>query len=235
MSQLGSLSLSDGLTTTVFVTSARYTDPTEGPVILHFAVPASSQGVTVKQDWQALGMRSVGSQNIFMEDVFVPDSAITLTRKAGHWHPVWSAMLGIALPLTMSVYVSVAEAAFEKARAQAMNMTHSSVAYSLGEMSNTLTTAQLALGDMIRLANNYRFVPSVALANNMLTRKTIVSNAVLATTEHALELTGGLGVYTFSSLERFVRDSRAAQFQLLPEKQQQLFTGRLALGLEPVV
>ena len=35
-------------------------------------------------------------------------------------------------------------------------------------------------------------------------------------------------------LERLVRDSFAAQFHPLPENMQQLFTGRLALGLDPI-
>ncbi len=52
--------------------------------------------------------------------------------------------------------------------------------------------------------------------------------------EKALELAGGIGFYRGFGLERLLRDGHAAQFHPLPEKQQHLFTGRLALGLEPI-
>jgi acyl-CoA dehydrogenase len=223
----------------IFVSSARYDDPEEGPLVLHFGVPATSEGVRIEDDWDVFGMRGTGSESIVMEDVFVPDSAIALKRKQGVWHPVWGVVLMVAMPLIMAVYVGVAEAAFEKAKGQALKKitlqkNDPSIPYLLGEMSNLMTTAQLAVKDMISLANNYDFEPTLENANATLIRKTIATNALMATGEKALELAGGIGFYRGFGLERLVRDMHAAQFHPLPEKQQQLFTGRVALGLEPV-
>ena len=52
--------------------------------------------------------------------------------------------------------------------------------------------------------------------------------------EKAVETAGGAGFYTKLGLERRLRDVHGVQFHPLPEKRQQLFTGRLALGLEPI-
>src|SRR3546814_12872131 len=101
-------------------------------------------------------------------------------------------------------------------------------------MGNLLTTAELAVADMIRLANDFDFTPSVALACQVLTRKTIAAKAVIATAEKALEVTGGAGIYRKLGLERLLRAVHGVQFHPLPEKRQLLFTGRVALGLDPV-
>lgn len=218
----------------IFVSSARYDDPEEGPLVLHFGVPRASEGVRIDEDWDVLGMRGTGSKTIVMEDVFVPDGAVVLRRKQGVWHPVWSVVLTVAMPLIMAVYLGTAEAAFDRATEQAHRKTDPSIPYLLGELNNLLTTAQLAVRDMIARANNYDFEPTVDNANAILIRKTIATGALIATGEKALELAGGVGFYRSFGLERLVRDIHAAQFHPLPEKQQHLFTGRVALGLEPV-
>lgn len=223
----------------IIVSSARYEDPEEGPLVLHFGVPAASEGVRAEKDWDVLGMRGTGSESIVMENVFVPDSAVVLKRKQGVWHPVWGVVLGVAMPLIMSVYIGTAEAAFERAKQQALKKVDAqkndpSILYLLGEMSNLLTTAQLALRDMIAHSNDYAFEPTVENANAILIRKTVATNAIIATSEKALELAGGVGFYRSFGLKRLLRDVHAAQFHPLPEKQRHLFTGRIALGLEPV-
>jgi acyl-CoA dehydrogenase len=68
----------------------------------------------------------------------------------------------------------------------------------------------------------------------VLTRKTIAANAVIATAEKAMEVAGGAGMFRKLGIERLLRDAHGAQFHPLPEKRQQLFTGRLAMGLDPI-
>jgi acyl-CoA dehydrogenase len=106
--------------------------------------------------------------------------------------------------------------------------------YLIGEMENLLTTAQLARDDMVRIANDLDIAPTQETANAILIRKTIAANHVIAATEKALEASGGAGFFRKTGLERLLRDVHGAQFHPLPEKRQQLFTGRLAMGLEPV-
>jgi alkylation response protein AidB-like acyl-CoA dehydrogenase len=71
-------------------------------------------------------------------------------------------------------------------------------------------------------------------ANRSLIRKTIVSEAIKRTADKALEATGGSGYFRASGLERMLRDVQAAQFHPMHAKKQHRFTGRLAMGLDPV-
>jgi acyl-CoA dehydrogenase len=93
---------------------------------------------------------------------------------------------------------------------------------------------QLAADDMVRLANDFDVTMGLDVTSPMLVRKTIVAEGVLATVEKALEVAGGAGFYRKAGLERLLRDAHGAQFHPLPAKRQQRFTGRIALGLDPI-
>lgn len=219
----------------VIVTSAAYDDPAEGPQVLHFPVPLNADGVAFMNDWQTMGMRATGSQTVKFDNVFVPEAAIALKRPRGGFHPAFSVILTVAMPLIMSAYLGAAEAATEIARKRAGKRKYDVILQlQLGELETLLTTAQIARDDMVRLANGFDFSPSVELANQVLIRKTICAKNVIAAGEKALEATGGAGFFRKLGLERLLRDLHGAQFHPLAEKRQQLFSGRLALGLEPV-
>ena len=40
--------------------------------MLHFPVPLDAEGVTVGEDWRAMGMRGTGSHTVVLKEVFVP-------------------------------------------------------------------------------------------------------------------------------------------------------------------
>lgn len=219
----------------MLMTSAPFEDPKEGWQVLHFAVPFSAPGVSLANDWQTLGMRATGSQTIILENVFVPDDAIALRRPRGKFHPAWNVILTVAMPLIMSVYTGVAEAAADIATELARKRQNDPVLpYLLGELVNELTRVQLAADDMVRLANDFDVTMGLDVTSPMLVRKTIVAEGVLATVEKALEVAGGAGFYRKAGLERLLRDAHGAQFHPLPAKRQQRFTGRIALGLDPI-
>ena len=219
----------------MLMTSAPFEDPKEGWQVLHFAVPFSAPGVSLANDWQTLGMRATGSQTIILENVFVPDDAMALRRPRGKFHPAWNVILTVAMPLIMSVYTGVAEAAADIATELARKRQNDPVLpYLLGELVNELTRVQLAADDMVRLANDFDVTMGLDVTSPMLVRKTIVAEGVLATVEKALEVAGGAGFYRKAGLERLLRDAHGAQFHPLPAKRQQRFTGRIALGLDPI-
>ena len=136
------------------------------------------------------------------------------------------------MPMIVSCYVGLAESAADLALASAEGKPH--LASVAGEMKNELATAQLAVEDMIRIADNYAFEPGSENTNAILTRKSIAARAVKTSVEFAASITGGPGFFRSHPFERIVRDIRAIQFHPLPEKHQQLFSGRIALGLDPL-
>jgi alkylation response protein AidB-like acyl-CoA dehydrogenase len=219
----------------MLVTSAVYDDPQDGPTVLQFAAPMHQPGVTVLDNWRTMGMRGTGSHDVVLENVFVPESAVSMRRPRGKWHPFFAVVATVALPLVMSVYLGVAEAACTLAVAAAKKRLGDPHApYLLGEMENALVTAEMAVQGMIDLCAGYGFEVSTQTANAVLVRKTIAANACVQAVEKALEVTGGGGFFRSMGLERLLRDVHAGRFHPLQEKRQHLFTGRVALGLDPV-
>lgn len=217
------------------VTSGRFDDPAAGPQVLHFPVSLRADGVRIDRVWQTMGMRGTGSHTVILENVFVPEQAISLRRTRGAYHPVWDVILTVALPLICAAYVGVAEGAAEIVRSSAARKGDDGVGPLLvGEMINDLTMAQIALDSMIGNASDLEFEPDIERANRALVRKTLVAEAVIRMGEKALEATGGGGYFRAMGLERLLRDIHGAQFHPLPAKKQHRFTGRLAIGLDPV-
>jgi alkylation response protein AidB-like acyl-CoA dehydrogenase len=135
----------------------------------------------------------------------------------------------------MAVYVGVAEAAYELALKQTMKKRlEPHIPYLIGEMTNALTTAQMAVQGMFDTAANYTFPPVDETANAIFIRKTIAARAAILTVDKAMEVVGGAAFFRSLGLERLFRDVQGGLYHPLHEKRQQLFTGRLALGLDPV-
>jgi len=217
----------------VFVTSVRRADP-QGTEVLHFSAPFSSKGVKIVETWNALGMRGTGSHDVLLENLFVPEESIIARRPAGIWHPMWNVIIPTALPLITSAYVGLAEAASELA-ISAAKYRQAELAPVVGEMTNVLTTAQVVLDDMVRINDNHRFTPTMDVSDAILARKAIAAEAVKRVVELAAELVGGPGFIQGHPMERMVRDVRAMHFHPLPVRRQQLLSGRVALGYDPVV
>ena len=219
----------------LLVTSCAYDDPKEGPQVIHFPLPTKSEGVTVNQDWKAMGMRGTGSGSVVIKDAFVPEAAISVRRPRAKYHGVWNVILVCAMPLIMAAYLGTAEAAVERALAEGKKKPHAAMPQLFGELENLLTSARLGYESMMALANDLDFEASNELTSKILVRKTLVANACIATCAKAMEAVGGSSFQRAAGIEGLLRDVYGAQFHPLPERKQQDFTGRLALGLDPIV
>lgn len=214
----------------VAVTSAPFSSSEEMQV-LHFQVPFNTNGVSVLDDWDVLGMRGTGSQTIVFDKVFIPDSAIALTRSQSGFHPVWSIVLTVAMPLIMSVYVGIAEKAMEiaisKGKKYPRNQNH--ITYIIGKLNNILLSAQTQWKAMHILTNNFDFAPNEDTTIKMLSLKTNVAEATKTTVAEAMEAIGGQSFYKKNELERLFRDVQASAFHPLPKWDQYAFTGERLL------
>jgi acyl-CoA dehydrogenase len=219
---------------TILVTSIRWDDAPDGPQVIHCAVPFAADGVRIEKTWDTLGMRATGSHTVVLDDVFVSDAAVSLIRPADRWHPVWNVVMGAALPLIMSAYLGVADEAVAAATAAAAGRTEPHVHQLVGELVNAHTTAQDVVAAMYTDSADLRFTNTDDLAARMLSRKAVAADATIATTRLALEIAGGSGYARGSDIERCLRDAHATLFHPLPRARQTQFTGRVALGLDPV-
>ncbi|MFY0652202.1 MAG: acyl-CoA/acyl-ACP dehydrogenase [Cyclobacteriaceae bacterium] len=213
------------------VTSAPFNHETEGDQVLHFAVPMKSEGVSLLNDWDTMGMRGTGSQTIVFKDVFVPESSISLVRRQGAFHPFWNIVLGVAMPFIMSAYVGIAKKAFNitKEGLQKQKSLKPHIAYQLGEMYNELCKAEVMHKDMVALANDLKLQPVDRLGVEVLTRKTNVANACISVVSKAFDTLGGKAYYRKTGIERLFKDVQGARYHPLSEKDQQSFVGEYLL------
>lgn len=219
----------------VVVTSARWDDGPDGPQVVHLSVPFSAEGVRIEETWDAVGMRATGSHTVVLDDVFVPDASVPLVRPAGEWHPVWSTVLGAAMPLIVATYVGVAESAADRALDAARGRaSRPDVVTTVGRMLTSLTTARDAVRAMLGHSADLRFDNDLETATTVLQRKTTAAEAAMATVRLALEASGGAGYAAGSGLGRLLRDVHGVLYHPLPVAQQETFTGRVALGMDPI-
>jgi acyl-CoA dehydrogenase len=210
-------------------TSAVYDDPQDGPTVLHFALPLKAEGVGIATTWDTLGMRGTGSHDVLVEDVFIPDAAVSGRRPAGPWHPLFHIVSMIAFPLIYSVYTGVADAARDLAVDLAKTKSGDPLALlAVGE----LETAHAGLDALwTALVAATVGMPGEASTDRVMKLRTLTGQAALKVSEKALECAGGAGFYRAAGLELRFRDLQGARFHPLREREQQLYSGRHALGL----
>jgi alkylation response protein AidB-like acyl-CoA dehydrogenase len=220
----------------LLVTTARWDDHPDGPQVIHFAVPFAADGVSIEETWDTMGMRATGSHTVVLEDVFVPEGSVSLTRPAGVWHPFYNVIVGVAMPLIMSVYVGVAEAAVDRAITLAAKRADvSTVAPVVGRMRSRLHVAQDSVGAMVRMSDDLRFLDTLDHATAVLARKISAADAATDAVRLAMEAAGGAGYSTATGIERLYRDVHGALYHPLPASKGEPFVGRHVLGHDPVV
>ena len=195
--------------------------------VLHFSCPLNQDGITLMKDWDVMGMRASGSETISFENVFVPAGSIALERDRGRFHTVWNLVLTVAMPLIMSVYVGIAESAFEETlkKGKSAIKLPDHFTYMIGKLHNKLIGAKSQLNQMIQLANELDFQLEIDNSVEMLSLKTNVNDLCIETVRLAAETIGGSSYYKRNKIERLFRDVHAGNFHPLPKWEQYAFTG----------
>jgi acyl-CoA dehydrogenase len=216
----------------LLVTSGCYEDPQHGWQVLHFPLAITAAGVTRGDDWDTHGMRGTGSHTVHIEDAFVAEESVSVTRARGAWNPAFDVICTLALPILMSTYVGVAERAcelaLERAKAKADD---SDVQYSAGQLVNELFAVRALWKAQVRNAENFQFTPSAERSSLGVQGKTTLAEACVRTVDKAMELAGGAAYFRRGRIEALMRDVRAAPYHPMPAARQWLFSGRVALGL----
>jgi alkylation response protein AidB-like acyl-CoA dehydrogenase len=219
----------------VMITSGRYDDPDEGPLVLHFPLSLSAEGVTRGTDWDTHGMRGTGSNTVSVKDAFIPDEAIALRRARGPWHPAFDVIATVALPIITSVYVGLAERAYEIALELSQKRREDrNVQLLAGELRTLLFTVRALWQAHVDNATDLEFSPDRERTLSSVEAKTAIAETVERTVSKAMELAGGAGFFRARGLERILRDVRAVHYHPLQAKQQHALSGRGCLGLDLV-
>ena len=212
----------------ILMTGAVYEGEDGGRTVIHFGAPMNAPEVRIEQTWRVLGMRGSGSNDVVIENLFVPDGSVAFSRKAGEWHPVFQIIATIAFPLIYAVYLGVAESARDIAVDIAKRKPQPDLSLA-GRMDTELRAAQLAHRWMLdTVARN---APSADTVNEVMIGRTLVGQHAIAAVELAMELAGGASFYRATGLERRFRDIQAARYHPLQSGPQARYAGATALGL----
>jgi alkylation response protein AidB-like acyl-CoA dehydrogenase len=215
---------------TVLSTMFPYDDPENGRRVLNIAVPLASPGVTVLDDWDALGMRGTGSNTVVLEDVLVPDERVLADRPHGVVDPPLQVILTVAMPIIAAVYLGAATAAYEDAVLSVAGSTDPIVQRQVGAMSHRLRIAQWAL-DRAGEEIGDDPAPSVDSVLAAMAAKREIALAAVEVCDIAMEVAGGRAFVKGSPIERAYRDVRAAKFHPFTPELTLVHAGRHALGV----
>lgn len=215
----------------VVVTSAQYLNEKNNWQVLHFSASMNTEGISIVEDWDVLGMRATGSQTIVFKEVFIPDTSISLERPKDEFHMIWNIVLTVALPLIMATYVGVAEKAMQIAieKGKTRKRNKSQTATMVGKLNNALLSVQAQWQAMYAMTNNFDFTPSESISIHALSYKTNIADGAKQVVTEAMEIVGGHSFYKDNNLERLFRDVQASEFHPLPKWDQYAFTGERLL------
>ena len=214
----------------VMSTMFTFDDPERGRRVLNTAVPFGD-GVTVHDTWDAMGMRGTASNDITIEDVFVPDEKILADRPHGVVDPPLQVIVSIAFPIVSAVYLGVAEAAataaIDAVRDKADTPT---IQRQVGLMQHRLRVAGWALDGAFAAVGDDP-TPSMETVAAVMAAKREIALAGIEVCDLAMEVAGGGAFYKGSVIERAYRDIRGAKLHPFTPEATLLHAGRLALDL----
>jgi acyl-CoA dehydrogenase len=196
------------------------------------AVPLGSEGVTVLETWDAMGMRGTGSHDVELRDVFVPDERVIARRPYGKVDGPLQVILSIAIPAITAVYLGVAEAARDhavEAVAGTAKGDDPGVQRQVGLMDTRLRVAGWALSGALDVVGDDP-TPSMDTVVAVMAAKREVALAGIEVCDLAMDVAGGSAYYRTSPIERCYRDVRGAKFHPFSLEETLVHAGQVALG-----
>lgn len=216
-------------------------------------VPRGSAGQTILDNWDALGMRGSGSNDIVYDGCFVPADFVDVSGRWGEESPM-SLVIGTAGNIgLLGAFLGIAEAAHDlvvhmartrkKAPSGRPLAERHSIQHQVAEMEADLETCRAVIERAGRLLDEHLFERSPndvpvdelhQLASTFQCAKLVANRKAIEVVDRALTISGGAGYLTASPLSRLYRDVRAGPFmQPLSPNEVYEYVGKVALGLPP--
>ena len=225
---------------THFVTNARLEHPGLGPQMVFFnGVPTDAPGLSIVRTWDTLGMRATQSNDLVLDDVFVPEDALF------HAYPVGrlDALVGLnvmtwAVPSFGVVSLGIATAGLEWVRRSVIDRGRGhdpEVSHAIARMEILLESARATLFRHAHEVDTGRHegLPVLEVyARGNLAKYVACENAI-AIMDLALEVAGGTGYHRRFPLERLYRDVRAGSIMPYSAPEARKLFAQVALGVEP--
>jgi alkylation response protein AidB-like acyl-CoA dehydrogenase len=186
-------------------------------------VEANAPGLRLESTWSdSLSLRASGNDDVYYENVFVPERWLVNRRPIGAAPPPNAPLAFNVWSLTIAaVYLGIGQAACDAACDYAHGRVPPSLGKPIAELPHiqqwigqiqvTLDAARAVLYDTTRTwVEQPNLRPTLAAA--IAASKYLVTNAACSATETALRVAGGFSLTRALPLERYFRDARAGLF-----------------------
>ncbi len=213
------------------------------PQIVHAFLPRGTEGVTIKQTWDVMGMRATCSQDTLLENVFVPDDRIARVLPAGA-AGMDAFVLGIyawALLNFGNIYYGLAQRIRDIAVESVKSKTSLGVTRTMAYHPMTqfgIADIELALSavgpqlDAATRAWSDTDQHGPEMAAMIVAAKYNAVETAWKVADKALDLSGGFGMFKKSELERLFRDCRAGRFHPANSALTHELIGKMTLGVD---
>jgi alkylation response protein AidB-like acyl-CoA dehydrogenase len=175
--------------------------------------PSDATGVSIEKTWDAMGMRSTGTETVVFKDVFVPTEDLVSTD----FRPKLFANLEWQTLTFASVYYGLACRAYDETVAILRIINETTGATIESTARALLEGRDEQWGPVLRLG--LLEVPKVVATEN-----------AIRVVENAMRLVGGGSFRRGHILERLYRDARSGPFHPLTSDQTYEYLGKAALG-----
>ena len=232
------------------------TDPSGGAARIASAlVPRGTPGMTILDDWDALGMRASGSCSLVFDQCLIPETMVREIGVAGQWDPAFVlSLIGIAFPL-VGTFLGIAETALDLGRRHVMTKRKGpsntllaerhGIQQLIAEAEIELPAARAALARTGTLIDDlYGAVhpeditddDSQQVLADFQCTNTIVKRSAVGVVDRVMNAVGGSSYLTGHPLARHWRDVRAGTFmQPFSPVEAYRYIATVALGLPPAL
>jgi len=224
-----------------------------GKVMMGSALlPIGTPGIIQNDDWNALGMRSSGSQSITFKKCVVGENGIRPMGAWGKWSPALLMNRTLGNLTLLGAFVGIAEHAREIAissakrsakATKAPNAERTGFQHMIAEMEIALSEAQAMLAQAAlrvdHTLSEYGYSPPpLELAHHVMkdfqSAKWIVNKRAIEVVNMAMDIAGGGGFLAGNTLSRLYRDVRAGPFmQPFSPTDARDYIGKVTVGLFP--
>ena len=214
------------------------------PKIVHGFASRDTKGITIKENWDVMGMRATRSDDTLLENVFVPDEQIARIVPAGvaGMDPFVLGIFSWALVNFGNVYCGLAE----RLRDISIEALQTKQAITMERPMSHHPTAQYWLAEIVlelnaivpqldTLARDWSDTNDRGLdfALRIFATKFNAVEGAWRVADTALELSGGFGMFKKSELERLYRDCRTGRFHPVNSSLSHELLAKMTLGIDP--
>jgi len=217
-------------------------DP-NAPKVVHAFMPRSAKGYTIKDTWDVMGMRATRSDDTILEGAFVPDQYVARVVPAGFAGADYFVLSIFAWALGgfANVYYGLAQRVVELTIAHVKSKgsptltrsmaCHPEVQHHVAQMVMELE----AIGAHVeRMTTDWSTgVQHPDWPIKIIAAKYRAVEGAWKIVDHAMDASGGFGMFKKSELERLFRDCRAGRFHPANSALAHEVVGKLALGINP--